>query len=208
MWRTLKKLAAVFVCLLVIAAAIYLLRFPILRAASGYLMYNTPLEKADVVFVFSGSPFDRGRKAAQLLKDNWAPRAVCTGEIYPGDIKALGSKLRESDLTRSMIASQGVDTTRVSVAPVGTSSFEEAQFIYRYCKEHKIKSAILVSNSLHMRRIYWTMEHLRTAQDSVVLQYAGAPASEYSEMEWWKNERGLIFVNNEYVKLVYYWLKY
>ena len=25
---------------------------------------------------------------------------------------------------------------------------------------------------------------------------------------WWSSEPGLIFVNNEYIKMAYYWLKY
>ncbi len=206
--RVLKKILVTLGILLAVAIGLFLMRYPLMRAAANYLMYNTTLEKADVAFVFSGSPYDRGRTAAQLLKDNWTQRVVCTGEIYPSDVKAIGSNLRESDLTRIMIASQGGDSAKVKVAPVGTSSFEEAQYVYSYCRENNIKKAILVSNSLHMRRIYWTMNHLRTTQDNVALLYVGAPSSEFREAEWWKSERGLIFVNNEYVKLVYYWLKY
>jgi hypothetical protein len=36
----------------------------------------------------------------------------------------------------------------------------------------------------------------------------GAPSSLYDESLWWESETGLIMVNNEYVKLGYYFLKY
>jgi hypothetical protein len=36
----------------------------------------------------------------------------------------------------------------------------------------------------------------------------GAPASSFQESSWWTSEEGLIMLNNEYVKLAYYHIKY
>lgn len=36
----------------------------------------------------------------------------------------------------------------------------------------------------------------------------GTSSSYYNKMEWWKTEEGLIAINNEYMKLLYYWWKY
>jgi hypothetical protein len=34
------------------------------------------------------------------------------------------------------------------------------------------------------------------------------PESTFDRASWWKNESGLITLNNEYLKLVYYYFKY
>ena len=36
----------------------------------------------------------------------------------------------------------------------------------------------------------------------------GAPSSGYKEDNWWAEEAGLLMVNNEYVKLFYYYIHY
>jgi len=35
-----------------------------------------------------------------------------------------------------------------------------------------------------------------------------APSSEYDVNAWWNSEQGLLMVNNEYVKTLYYLLKH
>jgi hypothetical protein len=42
----------------------------------------------------------------------------------------------------------------------------------------------------------------------VSLEVAGAPHSRFDVSNWWQHEDGLIYLNNEYIKLFFYWFKY
>ena len=42
-------------------------------------------------------------------------------------------------------------------------------------------------------------------ESGIQLIFRGAPAKDYDENEWWKYEKGLLMVNNEYIKWWYYW---
>jgi hypothetical protein len=48
----------------------------------------------------------------------------------------------------------------------------------------------------------------RFEQAGIALCIAGAPSTTYNEKLWWAKENGLIMVNNEYIKLLYYWITY
>lgn len=197
------------VILTVLCVAAYAGRYRILRASADFLMEEDSLRHAPVLFVFSGKPYERGLEAARLLKAQWADRAICTGEIVPQDLKAAQPGLAENALTRRIILSAaGVDSSRVQLASKGTSTYEECVYILDYCRAQHVKNAMLVSSKLHTRRIASVMKKLRTERDSVHFIIRGAPSTDFNENEWWRNEAGLIFVNNEYVKLLYYALKY
>jgi uncharacterized SAM-binding protein YcdF (DUF218 family) len=204
-----KKLLIILVVLALAGAVGYALRYPALRGMATLLIAEDSLQRVPVLFVFSGKPYERGLEAARLLRAGWADKAVCTGEIVPQDFKALKTNVTESGLTRRVILQAGdIDTARVTVALKGTSTYEECIYILDYCRRNNVKTAMLVSSKVHTRRIRRLMNHLLAESDSIRIIVRGAPSLEFNEANWWQNEAGLIFVNNEYVKLAYYALKY
>ena len=44
-------------------------------------------------------------------------------------------------------------------------------------------------------------------EKGIEVKVIGASAISYSENKWWENEYGLLALNNEYVKLMYYCFK-
>jgi uncharacterized SAM-binding protein YcdF (DUF218 family) len=89
----------------------------------------------------------------------------------------------------------------------GTSTKEESDIILNYCLQHHIKKAIVLSSKLHTRRINEVFrKKLKDAGIELIIH--GAPSSQYNEMYWWQSEDGLIAVNNEWIKRMYYWWKY
>ena len=55
-------------------------------------------------------------------------------------------------------------------------------------------------------RMVEAAEKLKELETELIIH--GTGSTRYDEAEWWKKEEGLIMVNNEYVKLLYYELKY
>ncbi len=189
---------------IVVPIALFLCREPLMGAVGSYLTAEDELTTCQVAFVLGGNSSDRGRKAVELYRNGMTDSVVCLGENVPGLYKAVGIELTESQLTQQVVQQGGVPA---AVLPRGTSTREELLAIVEYCSEHQIQKAIVVSDKFHLRRIRWTIDNLLFDHD-VELLLCGASSSSYSEAGWWEFEGGLIMVNNEYLKLAYYWYKY
>lgn len=205
-WK--RKWFRALLILFVVLIMLFLLRIPILKEAGNFLISETKeLQEAEILIVLSGGAYDRGLHAAELFEEGYAPRIVCPGGNTPPDFEALGMEMLESELTKHFMTDLGVPEEKILVIPEATSTMEESDVILEYMEGQNIESCIIVSSKFHTRRVRGVFEDkLRDAGISV--QFSGAPSQTYEESAWWTNEYGLLTVNNEYVKLLYYWLKY
>jgi uncharacterized SAM-binding protein YcdF (DUF218 family) len=142
-----------------------------------------------------------------LWYKGFAPKIICTGNYISGTVKSLDLTYTEAQLTQMRIWSFNIDSILVEAINVGTSTMEESDFILGYCVQNRLNKIILVSDKFHTHRIKNVFEEKFEDADIQVI-YSGAPSSRYKESEWWRAEAGLIMVNNEYIKLGYYWWKY
>ena len=115
--------------------------------------------------------------------------------------------LLESELTKLYIESLGLSETVTTVIPEGTSTMEESDVILQYLTDNGISSCIIVSSKFHTRRVRRVFKD-KLEDEGIQVLITGAPSRSYEEDKWWQSENGLLAVNNEYVKLLYYWLKY
>ena len=74
-------------------------------------------------------------------------------------------------------------------------------------------TSIIINNKFEIRETFSApcgndTRFLKFAQKGIQVSIKGAASSSYSENEWWKSENGLIALNNEYIKLIYYFMKY
>jgi uncharacterized SAM-binding protein YcdF (DUF218 family) len=173
----------------------------------NYLIYEDRLEKSDALFVLSGNSLDRGKEAALLYHQGYAPVLVCTGGVESRDLGVVGIHMKHSVLTRHVLMNEGVDSTAIEMIHEGESTHDEKEAIVRYCQKKGWRKVIVVSSKFHTRRIHKSFRKtLETAGITLILR--GAPDSGFDEKEWWKYEDGLIFLNNEYIKILYYAFKY
>lgn len=202
----LKKTAitAIVCCGLLFLA--FLFHVPLLRMIGNQLIDEDPIEKTPAVFVLSGDAWDRGNEAIKLYKQGFAEKIICTGENVPRLFLIAGIPLPESELTQLHLLASGIPAHDIELLCKGTSTKEEADYILEYCKQRDIKKLAIVSTKFHTRRIGNTFRK-KFEDAGMQLIIRGAPSSGYDENEWWKSENGLIFVNNEYIKILYYWLK-
>ncbi|MFT4679564.1 MAG: uncharacterized SAM-binding protein YcdF (DUF218 family) [Flavobacteriales bacterium] len=191
----------------ILAFVLFLFRGPILRGLGNFLSPEDELEHVEALFVLGGNSLDRGNEAAILFHANWTDRLICSGGNIPTVLSALDIPLYEHQITRQLLINAGIDSTKVEVLTTATSTWEEAQEIVEYCQTHKIKKAMVLSSKFHLRRVRRVFSKAFEESDTQLL-FHGAPSSDYDESEWWKSEGGLIMLNNEYVKLFYYFIKY
>jgi uncharacterized SAM-binding protein YcdF (DUF218 family) len=189
--------------------ALFLLRFPLLRAAGNFLIREDLLAPADAIVVLAGDPEERMRFGAELYQKGLAPVVVCTGELVSGSLQAVGLKVTDAQLGRIALVRHGMDSANVILLEKGTSTWEESDAVRVMAKEKGWKRVIVVSSAFHTRRVGWVFKK-KFAREGIEVLIAGArPSSnDYQVSAWWQSEKGLLFVNNEYVKLIYYRLTY
>lgn len=183
---------------------LFVFRYPIMRSAGNALTVAEDSAKSDAILVLGGNSFERGLHAATLYGQGRAPRLVCTGGNVPSLLAALDTVLFEAEVTRGVLLGNSVPDSLVTVLTSATSTLEEAREVSVWCRENNIQSLTVVSNAFHLGRVKRVFEK---NCPGVSLRYSPAPSLQYDEREWWKSEEGLIMVNNEWMKRLYYLLR-
>lgn len=181
---------------------LWLCRYPILRGIGNYLIIEDEIEKVDAIYVLGGASDERSKEATYLFKKGFAKKIICTGEHIDKSLLLVDTILTEAEITGAFLKKNGVSKNNILYIKKGTSTREEADLIFNDAK--KYKKIMILSSKFHLRRVRRVFTKA-FENSSVKLIFRGAPSTEYNEQEWWKYEKGLLMVNNEYVKLFYYW---
>lgn len=187
---------------------IFLFRVPILRGIGNYLICEDEPPQVEVMFVLGACTFERATAAVAEYRKGNIKEVVPTGEIVSQTLLALGlDSIKDAHLSRIALIKGGMDSTVIHPLTEGTSTLEEAQAALKYCNEKKYSKIIVLTSKHHTRRAKKIFDAV--FKDSNVLVYfRGSKPMDYDTDNWWKQESGLIFVNNEYLKLIYYKWKY
>ncbi len=170
------------------------------------LIVEDALRSADLIAVFAGTYEDRAAHAAQLYRQGLAPRVLVTGELTSKVIELFyNRRVTGAELSAKVLIDAGVPKKAVIVIPKGTSTYEEGEAIKQFMEAHGYRSVIAVSSPYHMRRVRATLKRL-LEQTKIQVQYSPEKGSGFEAENWWKREKDLIDVTNEYLKLAYYHL--
>lgn len=190
-----------------ILVLLFSFRYSIMRGMASFLISENELKKSDLLVVLSGEAFDRGNEAAKIFKAGFTKEILCTGGNPPHDLNAWGIPALESDVTQKNLLRAGIPDSLIHVVHEGTSTKEEVGVVLNFCRKNKISSVIILSSKLHTRRVRACFADV-LKKNGIAIIVRGAPSCDYSEMRWWDNENGLIAFSDEWMKTIYYWLKY
>jgi uncharacterized SAM-binding protein YcdF (DUF218 family) len=185
------------------------LRRPILTGAADVLIVNDAPHPADIIFLLNGDFNTRPVRAAELYKQGLAPRVVIARAESGAAVK-LGLIPNETDISVGVMKRLGVPAEAITILPVTggvTSTFDEARVLRDYVEENQVSRIILVTSEFHSRRAKWIFERELTGLH-LSLEMAAVPYSTFDRTNWWTNENGLITLNNEYIKFIFYYIKY
>ncbi|NNE66290.1 MAG: YdcF family protein [Pyrinomonadaceae bacterium] len=190
--------------------ALWVLTAPFL--ARG-LIVERQIEKADVIFVLSGSAAYRERTemAAELYEQGIADEVVLSddGEMAGWSQEDQGNP-RFVELARRSLIKNGVDKSSVVIlAPVVSGTIDEARAFAERAKQEDWKSVMLVTSKYHTRRAAAAFEK-ETHSEAVNVGVKPALPGRRTpgEYTWWFSPRGWKHVGGEYLKSAYYWLFY
>jgi DUF218 domain len=202
-----RRLGLIIASLFLFVGLFYTFRVPVLRWFATSLIVEDSLQKADAMFVLSGGGYDRRNEAAKILKEGYVNKVVCTGGNPFVELKVFNIDTLESDMTVANLKRLKIPDSLITEIRQGTSTKEESEIILKYSLKNNIKKAIVLSGKLHTHRINEVFRN-KLKKAGIQLIVRGAPSSRFNELDWWRSEDGLVAVNNEWLKRIYYWIKY
>lgn len=203
-----KKVLLSFLAVMLFAAAIAaIFHQKLLRSCATLLMHEDELQKAEAIFILSGGGYDRGNEAVKLFRLGYSHRLICPGGNSFTELKVFDIDTLESDMTVANLKRLNIPDSCITQLKYGTSTREEFDTIIGYCKTMQFKKIIVLSSRLHTARVN-SVFRPKMESSGIQLILHGAPSSRFDEYYWWQSEDGLIAVNNEWIKTMYYWWKY
>ena len=193
--------------LLIIVSLLAANRYRILLGVGSFLITEDELVHADAVYVLGGAPRERGARGAELVQQGHAGIMVCTGSNIPGILEGEGLMLTEAELSRRSALRAGLDSARIRPLVAGTSTWEEAALIRDDARVHGYDTILIVSTEFHLRRVGRVFAK-QVRDTPIEVRTISAAGLNYDPKRWWTSEEGLLMVNNEHVKLIYYWITY
>jgi uncharacterized SAM-binding protein YcdF (DUF218 family) len=195
-------------------AILFLILWPFLAwGAAHLLIVNAELERADAIIVLSGSSayVERTRLAAQLFREERAPEIILTNDNEYGDWSNEHRRnLFFVERAREELQGAGVPAESIEVLPQAVSStYEEAVLLRDYAAAHGLRSLLVVTSAYHSRRALLTLRRVFKESGIEVGVKAVAPGQQSPlPAVWWLRPRGWRLVAGEYLKLIYYRIKY
>ena len=198
-----KKRRRVFVAFLLLVC-LWLIAWLGARA----LIVSAPLEHADAIVVLSGSSTlaERTQHAARLYSQNRASKILLTTDNHQGGWSTSEQRnpyfheIAVKELTRLGVPEQNVEVVR----PPVNSTWDEAQVISEYSKNHNLHSIIIVTSGYHSRRALRTFRTLVQNPTEVGIDPVETGIQTPRPATWWMYPRGWQLVFVEYLKLIYY----
>jgi len=182
-------------------------------AGARYLIKEAPLDKADVIVVLSGSATfkERTREAARLFFAGRARRILITNDNEQGPWSSSDQRnlfFYERSLEQLRNAGVPSESIEVLMQPV-TSTYDETEVVRIYAQQHGLHSILIVTSAYHSRRALWVFT--RVFRDTgIQIGLDAVPPGQQSPppATWWLRLRGWQQVPTEYVKMVYYLIRY
>ena len=182
-------------------------------AGANYLVVQTEPSRAEALVVLSGAAdhSERAQWAASLLQQGRAPRVILTNDnVRGGWSQAEQRNPLFVERAFSELQRAGVPPERISVLPQTVdSTYAEATLLRQYAEANGIRSLLVVTSGYHSRRALWTFRRVFEGS-GVTIALDAAPAGNQTPapLTWWLSATGWRMVAGEYLKLVYYRVRY
>lgn len=194
---------------------IFVACFPLWLPALGrFLLVPDRLKPADSIVVLRGEDFFKMNKAVDLYEKGYAPKIlVCAlpkeeGEIwdfYQFKNKILGGEeLSPKEFVVRAFRYFGLsDQKDLYVLEKDVrSTYDEAVAVRNWLLEQKVKSIILIADSYHMRRA-WIIFKKVFKGTGIEIYPITASNPTYQPQTWWRSEKDVRRVLEEYVSLTF-----
>jgi uncharacterized SAM-binding protein YcdF (DUF218 family) len=176
-----------------------------------WLSPQTPLEKADAIFILAGTVAERPLEAADLYKDGYAPHILVTRDLPEPAVIIAGTRgaalPQRFELNLEMLKKLGVPESALVVPErVHDNTASEAETLREVAAQMGWKRVIVVTSTYHLRRVAIACRRqLRGTGIQIVLR-----ATRYDPAvpdRWWTRRSDIRWVVSEVPKVVAYSLR-
>jgi uncharacterized SAM-binding protein YcdF (DUF218 family) len=194
--------ALAFLVILVIAAAIAAF-FQVGR----FMAAEDPLEKADAIFVFSGTRVERPLEAFDLYRAGWAPVVVtrAVAEQAMSLVEERGIRVASDfDLNKLVLLQLGMpESALITPSRIHDNTAEEAQTLRELAARYHWHKVILVSSKYHLRRVRLACSReLKGTGIRLILR--GSRYDQSMPDRWWHRRADIRWLMSEVPKLIAY----
>jgi uncharacterized SAM-binding protein YcdF (DUF218 family) len=199
----------------ILGIAIFCLAMWPLLAWTGakLLIVKAELSSADAIVVLGGSStyIERTDWAARLYREGRAPIIILTNDgMISGWSDAEERNPYFYELARQELRQRGVPAEKILlISRVVSGTYEESLGVRDYATAHKLKRLLVVTSAYHSRRALWTLR--RACQGTGIEVAIDSPPPGWqtpSPSTWWWHRWGWKVVAGEYLKMVYYQVRY
>jgi len=145
-------------------------------------------QRSDLIICLGGNVRARQEKTLKLYNERYAQKLLLTNQSPDYFLK------------------NGVSSSNIYVTYVPGNTFEEAQYCHKFMQEHKIGSALVVSDWWHLRRVKWSFETVFQGAGKKI-KYISAQSTE-AEIGCYLQAHPIKLILEEMVKLLGYWVRY
>ena len=145
-------------------------------------------QKSDLIICLGGNVRARQEKTLKLYNERYAQKLLLTNQ------------------SPNYFLKNGVSSSNIYVTDIPRNTFEEAKYCRWFMQEHKINSALVVSDWWHLRRVKWSFETVFQGAGKKI-KYISAQNLE-TKVGWWLEPHQLKLVLKETTKLVGYWVRF
>ena len=194
-------------------AAVLLVLWPFVAwgAARG-LVERAEAERADALVVLSGSAAyaERVAEAARLYREGRAPLVLLTDDgVQGGWSQAEQRNPRFVELAVSELRRGGVPAESIEVLDARpTNTHDEADAVRAYAAGRGLRSLLVVTSIYHSRRALWTWRRVFRGSGVRLGLEPAEGARTPGAWSWWLSAAGWRQVGGEYVKMIYYAVRY
>ncbi|MCD6303311.1 MAG: YdcF family protein [Anaerolineae bacterium] len=154
---------------------------------------------ADAIFVLGGGDGSRLRLGAELYHQGYAPLMLTSGKA-----PALpGFDTPFAELAATYLPSLGVPRDHIVPLSNTTSTYEDAIAAHNLSQARNWLALLVITDAYHTQRARLTFRHVFRDSDTEIVIVASQPEW-YHPSDWWRHEKALLVVLQEYGKLAYY----
>lgn len=170
-------------------------------------MVNEDPVEADAIVVLGGGVDTRTFAAADAYRQGLVDK-VLIPRVVASPVEEQGVMESHTELCRQVVLAKGVPSSAIELFGQDVSStWEEAEAIKRWAADNDAKILLVPTEFPHTRRLRWVMDKMFGNSDTRAVVMA-IDAHDYDRGSWWSDEDGLIDMQNEFVKYLYYRLNY
>jgi uncharacterized SAM-binding protein YcdF (DUF218 family) len=201
-----RVLLALVACVAMAALWVWLEPAPLLRGAADLWIVSDEPAPADAVAVLGGGLEYRPFAAADYYRRGLVPK-ILISNIGATPAEKLGVLQSHVRANSEVLQKLGVPAS--AIEPFGdhlSDTFTEATALHEWAVRNGAHRLMVPTDIFAARRLRWTL-HRVFGNDAAILVPAVNPP-DYLRDNWWQNERGVIGLQNEVMKYLYYRLKY